>query len=45
MNHFTTDLVEALVTKQDITKVFRSHLESASYESSARNGINSLFGL
>ncbi|MNJ39163.1 Transposase, Mutator family [compost metagenome] len=29
MNHFTTDLVEALVTKQDITEVFRSHLESA----------------
>ncbi|WP_234535768.1 transposase, partial [Paenibacillus pseudetheri] len=29
MNHFTTDLVQALVTKQDVTEVFRSHLESA----------------
>ncbi|AET57024.1 transposase, mutator family protein [Paenibacillus terrae HPL-003] len=29
MNHFTTDLVQALVIKQDITEVFRSHLESA----------------
>ena len=29
MNHLTTDLIQALVTKQDITEVFRSHLESA----------------
>ncbi|MBP1904777.1 transposase-like protein [Paenibacillus turicensis] len=29
MNHFTTELVEALVNKQDVTEVFRSHLESA----------------
>lgn len=29
MNHFTTDLVQALVNKQDITEVFRTHLESA----------------
>jgi transposase-like protein len=29
MNHLTTDLIQALVTKQDITAVFRSHLESA----------------
>lgn len=29
MNHFTTDLVQALVAKQDITEVFRTHLESA----------------
>ncbi|MDZ7543383.1 IS256 family transposase, partial [Clostridium perfringens] len=29
MNHFTTDLVQALVTKQDVTEVFREHLESA----------------
>lgn len=29
MNHFTTDLVQALVTKQDVTEVFRRHLESA----------------
>ena len=29
MNHFTTELVEALVSKQDVTEVFRSHLEAA----------------
>lgn len=29
MNHLTTDLVQALVTKQDVTEVFRSHLEIA----------------
>ncbi|HBZ10780.1 MAG TPA: IS256 family transposase [Bacillus bacterium] len=29
MNQFTTDIVEALVKKQDITEVFRSHLETA----------------
>ena len=29
MNHFTTDLVQALVTKQDVTEIFRIHLERA----------------
>lgn len=29
MNQFTTELVEALVKKQDITEVFRNHLETA----------------
>ncbi|AJS58206.1 transposase [Paenibacillus sp. IHBB 10380] len=29
MNHFTTDLVQALVTKKDVTEVFRNHLEAA----------------
>ncbi|EGQ18237.1 mutator family transposase [Sporosarcina newyorkensis 2681] len=29
MNQFTTDIVDALVKKQDITEVFRSHLETA----------------
>ncbi|SER20245.1 transposase, partial [Piscibacillus halophilus] len=29
MNHVTTDLIEALVQKQDIQEVFRQHLESA----------------
>ena len=29
MNHFTTDLVQALVTKQDVTEIFRKHLEMA----------------
>jgi len=29
MNHFTTDLVQALVTKQDVSEVFRQHLELA----------------
>ncbi len=29
MNQFTTDIVNALVKKQDITEVFRSHLEKA----------------
>ncbi|NGP46898.1 IS256 family transposase, partial [Bacillaceae bacterium SIJ1] len=29
MNQFTTDIVDALVQKQDITEVFRSHLEKA----------------
>ena len=29
MNHFTTDIVQALVTKQDITEIFRFHLEMA----------------
>ncbi|MGF7050644.1 transposase-like protein [Paenibacillus sp. DS2015] len=28
MNHFTTDLVQVLVTKQDVTEVFRNHLET-----------------
>ena len=29
MNHFTTDLVQALVAKQDVTEIFRKHLELA----------------
>lgn len=29
MNQFTTELVEALVKKEDITEVFRAHLEKA----------------
>ncbi|MCM3005715.1 IS256 family transposase [Priestia koreensis] len=29
MNQFTTDLVQALVQKEDVTKVFRTHLENA----------------
>lgn len=29
MNQFTTDIVEALVKKQDLNEVFRSHLETA----------------
>lgn len=29
MNQFTTEIVDALVKKQDITEVFRSHLETA----------------
>ncbi|NMM55577.1 IS256 family transposase [Paenibacillus aquistagni] len=29
MNHFTSDLVQALVTKQDVTEIFRKHLETA----------------
>lgn len=29
MNQFTTDLVQALVKKEDITEVFRAHLEMA----------------
>ncbi|KOS68777.1 transposase [Lysinibacillus contaminans] len=29
MNQFTTEIVQALVQKQDITEVFRSHLETA----------------
>ncbi len=29
MTHFTTDIVQALVPKQDISEVFRSHLETA----------------
>ena len=29
MNQFTTDIVQALVQKQDITEIFRSHLENA----------------
>ena len=29
MNHFTSDLVQALVTKQDVTEIFRKHLEMA----------------
>lgn len=29
MNQFTTEIVDALVKKQDITEVFRSHLEMA----------------
>ena len=28
MNQFTTEIIEALVKKQDITEVFRSHLET-----------------
>jgi len=27
MNQFTTDFVQALVQKEDVTKIFRSHLE------------------
>ena len=29
MNQFTTDLVQALVQKEDVTEIFRSHLENA----------------
>ncbi|WP_412973516.1 hypothetical protein [Priestia megaterium] len=29
MNQLTTDLVQALVQKEDVTKIFRSHLECA----------------
>lgn len=29
MTQFTTEIVEALVKKQDITEVFRTHLETA----------------
>jgi hypothetical protein len=29
MDHFTTHLMQDLVTKQEITEGFRSHLESA----------------
>lgn len=29
MNQFTTDIIDALVKKQDITEVFRTHLETA----------------
>ena len=29
MNQFTAEVVDALVKKQDITEVFRSHLEMA----------------
>lgn len=29
MNQFTTEIVDALVKKQDITEVFRSRLEMA----------------
>ena len=29
MNQFTTEIIDALVKKQDITEVFRSHLEMA----------------
>ena len=32
MDQFTTEIVEALVKKQDITEVFRSHLEKAIIE-------------
>ncbi len=28
MNQFTTDLVQALVQKEDVTEIFRSHLEN-----------------
>ena len=28
MNQFTTDLVQALVQKEDVTEIFRSHLET-----------------
>lgn len=29
MNHFTSDVIQALVKKEDITEIFRSHLEIA----------------
>lgn len=29
MNQFTTDIIQALVKKEDIKKVFRIHLEAA----------------
>jgi transposase-like protein len=29
MNQFTTDFAQALVQKEDVTKIFRSHLENA----------------
>lgn len=29
MNQFTTEIVQALVQKQDITEVFRAHSETA----------------
>jgi len=29
MNHFTSDIMQALVKKEDITEVFRLHLEAA----------------
>lgn len=29
MNHFTSDLVQALVTKQHVTEIFRKQLETA----------------
>ncbi|WP_432694422.1 hypothetical protein ACRBU7_27340 (plasmid) [Priestia aryabhattai] len=29
MNQFTTNLVQALVQKEDVTEIFRSHLENA----------------
>ncbi|MGG4383047.1 hypothetical protein ABEX08_13500 [Priestia megaterium] len=29
MNRFTTDLVQALVQKEAVTEIFRSHLETA----------------
>lgn len=29
MNHFTTDIIQALVKKEDIKEVFRAHLETA----------------
>jgi len=41
MNHFTSNLVQALVTKQDATKVVRSYLELA-MNHLFRNRINSV---
>jgi len=29
MNHLTSDLVQALVTKQDVTEIFRTHSKSS----------------
>jgi putative transposase len=29
MNHFTSDIIQALAKKEDITEVFRLHLEAA----------------
>lgn len=29
MDHFTSDIIQALVKKEDVTEIFRSHLETA----------------
>lgn len=29
MDHFTSDIIQALVKKDDVTEIFRSHLETA----------------
>ncbi|SFK50284.1 Transposase, Mutator family, partial [Salinicoccus halodurans] len=29
MDHFTSDIIQALVKKDDVTETFRSHLETA----------------